>query len=172
MLIIVGSQNPVKIQAVQKVFKKVFKKVTVKGKKVSSGVSCQPMSFETAFQGALTRAKQGFLNYKQAAFSVGIEGGLQKYSFGWTTAGVTVILDKKQKIGVAISAQLRLPEEVVRKIKAGKELGLVMEDISGEKNIKQKEGAFGYFSHNLVTREQAYIQAVSFSLSHFLKRDL
>lgn len=171
ILIIVGSQNPVKIKAVKYAFKKVFKKIEVKSLKVISGIPDQPFSFEQAFKGALNRAKECKKKYKQADFVVGLEGSLQKYSFGWATAGVAVILDKKGIIGKGISSQLILPDKVVKMIKKGKELGLVLDEISGGRNLKQKQGAFGYFTDNLVTRKDAYIQAVFFSLARFIKKD-
>lgn len=171
MLVIVASQNPVKIKAVKAVFKKAFGQVKIKSVSVSSGVSCQPMSFKEAYLGALNRAKKALEKFEKADFAVGIEGGVEKYCFGWTTGGVVVIINKKREKGVAISSQLELPFKVIKEIRKGKELGVVMEEISGEKNIKQREGAFGYFTNNLVTRQQAYFQAVAFALARFFKED-
>ena len=46
MLVVVGSQNPVKVKAVKEVFDWFYPAVKIKGVKVSSGVADQPMSFK------------------------------------------------------------------------------------------------------------------------------
>lgn len=172
IIVLVGSINPVKIKAVKNVFKKIFKKVEVKGRKSASGVNPQPISFEEAYKGALNRAKN--LSKKGEVFDylVGIEGGIQKYSFGWVTGGAIVIINQKNEIGVGFSPQLLLGSRIIKRIKKGNELGQVLENISGIKDIKQKQGAFGYFTDNLLTREKAYEAGVIFALARFLKKEM
>ena len=55
MKILVGSQNPVKIEATKEAFSTYFGKVEVRGIKVDSKVSNQPTNDET-FHGARNRA--------------------------------------------------------------------------------------------------------------------
>ena len=55
MKILVGSKNPVKIEAVEETFLKYFKKVEVIGIEVDSNVPNQPINEET-FEGAENRA--------------------------------------------------------------------------------------------------------------------
>lgn len=171
-LVIVGSANPVKAGAVKSVFKKVFSDVQVKAVKTDSGIAEQPKSFEEGYKGALNRAENCLKKYPQADYFVGLEGANQRYSFGWTTAGVVVIMDRRGKKGVAVSSQLLLPNKIIRRVNKGKELGLVIEEISGVKNIKQKQGAFGFFTNNRLTRQRAYEQAIIFSLARFIKEKL
>ncbi|MFC1711057.1 inosine/xanthosine triphosphatase [Patescibacteria group bacterium] len=172
ILVVVGSTNPVKIQACKKAFNKAFENVIVKGIKVDSGVADQPMSFKESFKGALNRVKEIIKSEKNIDFAVGIEGGIQKYSFGSATAGVVVMISKKGIIGKGISSQLFLPEKVLREIKKGKELGTVLDEISLRENVKQKEGAFGLFTNKIVTRESVYIDALVCAMSRFIKKDL
>ena len=56
MNVAVGSTNPVKIKAVENVFRRVYGEVTVEARKVASGVSPQPFGKETV-KGAINRAK-------------------------------------------------------------------------------------------------------------------
>jgi len=169
--VVVGSENPVKIRAVERVFKKIFVQSEVRGVKVDSGVSCQPMSFEQSYKGALNRAEKAFKRFKQADYSLGIEAGIENYSFGYFTAGVVVVIDKKRRVGKGISCQLFLPIKIINQLKKNKELGRVLEVMTG-RNIKHQEGAFGLFTDKLITREDVYTQAVVSALGRFLKPDL
>lgn len=171
IVVIVGSTNPVKVRATKKAFAKYFKQIKVFGIAVDSGISAQPMSFEKAYTGALNRVNNVLKKYPEADYAVGLEGTLQPYSFGWTTAGLVVVMNKQGEIGLGISSQLLLPQKLVNLTKK-KELGLVVEDLSGIKNIKQKGGVFGVFTKNVLTREQAYFQAIIFSLSRFINSRL
>ncbi len=166
--IVVGSKNPVKINAAKIVFQKMLGKAQVFSLQVDSGVGKQPIGFEQTYKGALSRAKKALKSVKGADFGVGLEGGVQDYSFGWFTAGVAVIIDKKGKIGVGISASLPLEKEIIDEIKEGKELGEVMEEESGISNVKQKQGAFGIRTHGVVTREKAYEHGIAAALSKFI----
>ncbi|OGD54627.1 hypothetical protein A3J78_01750 [Candidatus Beckwithbacteria bacterium RBG_13_35_6] len=172
IIVIVGSENPVKTKAVREVFIKAFKKVKVEGLKINSGVSDQPMSFEQAYIGALNRARKALKKFPESIYSVGIEAGIQKYSFGSATAGVAVILNKNGIIGKGISSQLFFSKKVIKEINKGQELGSVLDDITGRKNVKHQEGAFGLFTNNLVTRKDAYTHAIACALSRFIKKEL
>jgi len=170
MEILVGSTNPVKIKAVKKVFATVFDSVVVKGVAVESGVSDQPWGWEEGFKGAKQRAENCFKKKSKIDFGVGLEGTMIDYSFGTTTTGIAVVIDKKRKMGIGTSGQLFLPENIVSEVKKGVELGKVLENFSQIKNIKQKEGAFGYFTKGLISRNKGYQQAVIFALAKFLKK--
>jgi inosine/xanthosine triphosphatase len=73
MKILVGSTNPVKVQAVKEAFSRFFKGVEVVGRKVDSGVPDQPFGDDT-FRGARNRAYA--LMKDRADFYVGLEGGV------------------------------------------------------------------------------------------------
>jgi len=168
MKIVVGSSNPVKIKAVRSVFEKAFKNINVLSIEVDSGVRDQPWGWKETYKGAKNRAENCFKADKNIDFAVGLEGGMFEYDFGVTTAGLVVVRHKGGKIGVGISGQLLLPNKIVKGVKKGKELGTVLEKMSGKKDIKKKEGAFGFFTKGLVTRTDAYEQAVAFALSKFI----
>ena len=74
MKVAVGSNNPVKVKAVENVFSRIFGNVTVEARKVASGVPPQPFGNDTV-KGAITRAKNA---YKSGSYDygVGIEAGL------------------------------------------------------------------------------------------------
>jgi len=170
MKIIVGSKNPVKINAVKRAFEAFFPEIAIVGIEVASDVSDQPMNIKESYQGAYNRAEK-CLKFG-CDFGVGIEGGLEDLPFGTTTCGIVVILGKDGIQGVGTSARMVLPEKFVGRLKKGQtELGHIIDEVSGEKNLKQKGGMFGLFSKGIVTREEAYYQAVVFALSRIVNPD-
>jgi len=173
MLIAVGSKNPVKINAVSLAFKKVFPKKQIKiiGIPVESDVSDQPLSEEEAFFGAQQRAKKAQKKAK-ADLGVGIEGTIQKYSLGVLEGGMAVIVDKNKKTGFGSSAQFPLPKKAITQIKKGKELGDIIDSFTNKKNTKKRHGAFGFFTKNIITRTQAYQDAVICALAPWIQDKL
>jgi inosine/xanthosine triphosphatase len=170
MKIIVGSKNPVKINAVKQIFSKVYKNIQIKALKIDSGVGNQPLGLNQCYQGALNRAEKVKLKHPAADFWIGIEAGLQTFDFGTFTGGIVVILDKNNIQGIGISSQLLLPEKIVSKTSKKNELGQVLGNITQRKNIKKQEGAFGLFTNNIISRKDAYVQAVACALSRFLNK--
>lgn len=65
-----------------------------------------------------------------------------------------------------------MPKKIVEKVKGGKELGVVMDELTGQKNIKQHEGTTGYLTKNLVPRAQCFKTTVICALSRFIRPEL
>ena len=167
----VGSQNPVKIAAVQKAFQKYFPQVVVTGLKVDSKVAKQPIGAPESFQGAKNRA-EAVLALLDCDYGVGIEGGIEEFAFGALTSGFVVIINRAKEIGIGTSARMLVPETFLTRIKKHhQELGLVLDYFTNEKNQKQKGGMFGILSQNVVNREEAYYQGVIFALSRFVSTE-
>lgn len=94
MKVAVGSQNPVKIEAAQKAFNKVFGECKIVGVSVPSGVSDMPLSFNEAARGARNRAKAAIKKLK-ADFGVGLEDGFEETKTGTFLCCVVAVVDKK-----------------------------------------------------------------------------
>lgn len=171
MKIAVGSQNPVKIESARRAFKKAFENCEVVGVSVSSGVSDMPMTFEETVQGAKNRAKEA-IKKNNADFGVGLEGGFDKKELGMFLIGFVAVIDKEGKWGYGERGGILIPESVVRKVKEGKELGDVMDEITGEKNTKQREGAIGFFTKGLISRTESFEAAVIQSLAKFFRPEM
>jgi len=175
MEVLVGSKNPVKIEATNEVFSKYFGQVNVTGIEVSSKVSAQPINEET-FEGAKNRALElKKLNEEQnlrADFFVGIEGGITKLYSKWFALGVGCVIDNQGRIGYGVSPYFELPESIVEQLFSGSELGQVMEKITGKDNIRQTEGAIGFLSKAVLDRKNLYIHSLIVALVPFLNKDL
>jgi len=171
MKILVGSKNPVKIRAVKSAFQKVFGKCEVIGVPVSSDVSNMPMNFKDTLKGAKNRARKA-IKILKADFGVGLEGGLEKTEAGTFLIGLVAIVDKKGRWGIGKGGGLLMPDVIVEKVKKGKELGKVMDEIRGLKNTKEKDGAVGFFTKNLIPRKQSFETTTIYALSRFIKEGL
>ncbi len=166
--IIVASHNPVKAEAVLNGFQRMFpeEEFTIQTMSVSSGVSDQPMTDREARIGAQKRAQNARRTYPDGDLWVGVEGGCdyldgEMVSFAWI-----VILSAENK-GSARTALFRLPGEVQRLVESGLELGDADDRIFGRENSKQKSGAVGILTGDVVTRTALYEQAVILALIPF-----
>ncbi len=175
MKILVGSLNPVKIEAVKECFEKYFSDVVVEGIRVESGVPAQPVGSET-FDGAKNRAlelkKINLRKKLNADFFVGIEGGIAKEYNIWFSFGAMCIVDAKGRTGFGTSPKFELPDKVVKELLNGTELGEVMDKIQNEKNTKQKKGAIGFFTKGKMTRKELYLSGLITALIPFLHDEL
>jgi len=175
MKVLVGSRNPVKIEAVKEAFSFYFDGVEATGMSVDSKVSPQPFEDET-FEGAKNRAaairwlakKKGL----DAQFFVGIEGGISKRDERWWAFGGMCIMDAAGRSSLGGSSSFELPSRVKGKIARGAELGDVMDELTGQENTKQKGGAIAFFSKGVVDRKNLYIQGLVMALVPFLNQAL
>jgi len=166
--IIVASLNPVKADAVLNGFQRLFSDVNFEIEPVSvpSGVSDQPMSDQDARQGAITRAEYARQKYTQGDYWVGVEGGCD-YLMGEMVAFAWIVILSNEQRGSARTALFRLPGEVQALVETGMELGDADDHIFGRENSKQKSGAVGILTGDVVTRTSLYEQAVILALIPF-----
>lgn len=182
MRVIVGSKNPVKVGAVEEAFKKYWPNCEVIGMEVESGVSAQPMSELETINGARQRAHAVLKADPGADYGVGVEGGVTEInptSSNWTgSRGGTksklfecawvAIVNRDGREGLAGGLYFELPEKIATEIRKGGELGPIMNEMTGEDNVKQKMGAIGIFTKGQLDRKNAYVQIVLSALIKFV----
>ncbi|KAB1192160.1 inosine/xanthosine triphosphatase [Haloferax sp. MBLA0076] len=165
MDIAVGSGNPVKRRAVER----AVPHASVAAVAVESGVSEQPVGHDETLSGAVTRARRAF-DSGDYDLGVGIEGGVaavpssddsedELYLIMW--AAVT----DGERIGRGAGPTFPLPDRIADRIRAGEELGPVMDEVLGTEDIAKNEGAAGAFSEGRITRTDALESAVTAALS-------
>jgi inosine/xanthosine triphosphatase len=171
--IIVASSNPVKINAVQAGFDRVFGVGThrAEGRVTPSGVSVQPGTDEETLAGARNRAENARKTHPEAEFWAGVEGGVEDGPDGMLVFAWIVVLGRTQA-GEARTGAFLLPPEVARLVRAGHELGDADDIVFGRANSKQQDGAVGILTGGLIDRAEYYEQAVVLALIPFINPEL
>jgi inosine/xanthosine triphosphatase len=165
--VIVGSTNPTKVRGVKLAFEQFFDEVDIVEKDVESGVPPQPFDGET-LRGAIERAKKSYEGW--ADFSVGIEAGLFKVDrtiTGYVDFQVAAVYDGT-RVGIGFGPGFEYPPSVVEEVISGKEVGEVMEAITGIEDLGKKFGAVYYLTKGAVSRSDLSKLAVTMALIPFI----
>lgn len=171
--IVVGSKNPVKINAAAKAMAQLFPDSTIaaSGMDAPSNVAAQPMTDLDTRQGAINRVhycqQYGREHNIEADYYFAMEGGVDCFDFGPATFAY-IAIGHKDQLAIGRSAILPLPMQVYRALEAGEELGHVMDRLFNTVNIKQKGGAIGLLTHGHATRESNYTQAIILAMAPLL----
>jgi inosine/xanthosine triphosphatase len=163
MKVAVGSTNPVKVKAVENVFRRVYGEVSVEAVAAASGVPAQPFGEET-ITGAINRAKSAYAPEK-FDMGVGIEAGLFKVSEAEITIDIQycAIYDGSW-LTLGCGGGFEYPSVVLGEVLAGKEVGDVMSRVAGIKDLGEKQGAIGFLSKGMLDRTQLTEQSVFMAL--------
>jgi inosine/xanthosine triphosphatase len=159
-----GSRNPVKVSATER----ALPDATVDPLSVDSGVSEQPTGHAETVQGAVIRAERA-LAAGEYDLGVGIEGGVAHLD---AAEGLWLVMwaaaTDGDRTGRGAGPSLRLPDAIARRVEAGEELGPVMDDVLGEDDVAQRQGAAGALSGGVIDRESALRHALGGALGPFL----
>ena len=156
-MVVVGSTNPAKLEPVRRVFAEVFAGLEVYGVEVPSGVPAQPIGYLETLQGAENRA-QAALAQPGATWGLGLEAGVEFDAHGSWLFNVAVILRADGRRGMARGGSVLLPPAVGERLQKGEELGLIMDDLVGQKDTKEG-GWRGGLSHPLAYRTPGVLAA-------------
>ena len=171
--IIVASQNPIKLQAVQNGFTRMFpdEKFDAMGFSAPSGVNDQPASDEETLLGARNRAMEARAMHPNAHFWVGVEGGIQDQD-GEMTAFAWVVVLSPVHSGKGRTGTFFLPPEIAALVRQGVELGEADDIVFGRTNTKQANGAVGLLTGDVIDRAELYEGAVVLALIPFVNPNL
>jgi inosine/xanthosine triphosphatase len=160
MHVTVGSKNPVKLQATKNVLEKIYPELTIRAVDADSGVPNQPFGLDQTIEGAINRAKNA--HKPNVGLSVGIESGLME-----TPHSLTGYLDLQwcaiydgDKITLGVSAGFEYPSMVVKEVLKGKEVGEIMDWVTGVDKLGEKTGAVSYLSRGMLDRTENTEQCV------------
>lgn len=162
--IVVGSKNPVKINAVARAAKKFWSNVNVIGIDCKSNISSMPLSKQEVRFGAKNRALKAS-QLSNADLGCGLEGGVITIENIHYLFSSTIISDGTKFI-FGGETLIYLPEKIyIRLEKGSKELGQVMDELLGQQNTKQKDGAVGYLTDNRITRTDVFYNSSIMALA-------
>lgn len=189
-LVLIGSKNPVKIKAVQSVFNSFFPNPIFEFHSYDSPsqVSPQPWGNEETIQGAMNRAKNVKSLYLDECknsnhkitphiFCVGIEAGLIPIPYslsGYFDVQFCVIIDENGHISLGSGSGWEYPKSIITELKKDPnlEIGTIMGRLGNDPDVKNKNGAIGYYTHNRITRPILTEQCVQMALIPFLNTNL
>src|SRR5258706_15442085 len=168
---VVGSSNPAKLEAVHRALARLAPGCTVESVSVASGVNAQPIGDEETREGATKRARTA-LAASGADVAFGLEGGvIFEGHVPWLVSWVAAI-DRDGRTGEASGLRMRLPAVAAARLRAGDELGDVIDDLFNVRASKQQAGAIGLLTEGFVSRTDAFADLVAMACAPLLRPDL
>jgi inosine/xanthosine triphosphatase len=166
MKVIIGTKNPAKVNAVQTAFDGYEAEFI--SMDVASGVQEQPFSDEETIKGAVNRALAALEN-GGGDIGIGLEGGVQEHENGLFLCnwGALAVKGDNNSPFIAGGARVPLPEEIALRLRAGEELGPVMDDYTKKENIRKHEGAIGVFSNGRINRANMFSHVMNLLVGQY-----
>ncbi|MGF3105865.1 DUF84 family protein [Rossellomorea sp. DUT-2] len=168
--IAIGTTNPAKVQAIQKAFKEHYEDIEFECHKTDSNVDEQPISDQETIEGALNRAKN-ILRATDSDIGIGLEGGVTESLYGMFVCNWGALVDRSGNEIIGGGARIPLPKEISSQLKAGEELGPLMDEYTKTTGIRKKEGAVGVFTNGLITREAMFLHVVQLLIGQWQFRN-
>jgi inosine/xanthosine triphosphatase len=168
MRVRVGSDNPVKLQAVRRVMARIYGEVEVEGAKVRVDVPPEPWGEEVE-RGAVERAKRALL---EADYGVGIEAGIFERKGGLFDVQYCAVIDKTKRVTVGHGSGFRYPPKVAERLRQGCTVGEAFRQLYGQERTGRGGGAIGYLTHGLLDRSELTEQAVVAAMVPRIRKEL
>ncbi len=134
---------------------------------VASGQADTPLSSAETLEGARARARAALAASPGAALALGLEGGVEVLAREPLRAVLrnwAVAWDGRRE-GIGSSAGILLPEGVAAAVLAGEDLAHVIDRHANQHDVRSRQGAFGVLTAGVLTRADAYAQAVLAALA-------
>ena len=180
--IALGSDRAAKIMAVRASVARVaeidpsWADANVVARRVEVSVPAMPLTDWQLMQGARERAYAAQQSLKsrrlEADIYVGLEGGFHSISIEgqWHTflRGWAYATDGSDKGTFGATPSISVPADIVKTVVEGrKELGVVIDEVTGGRDIRSKQGAWGVLSRDLVTRSLSFELALIAAFAPF-----
>lgn len=169
---VVGSTNPAKVEAVRLVLGRLAPTCRVTTRDVQSGAGAQPSGDEATRAGALARARSALVAAPEAEIAFGLEGGVILDGERVWLCSWVVALDRAGRSGAASGLRMELPPRLAAGLRAGRELGDLVDELFGVNDSKRQLGAIGMLTSGEVSRTAAFAHLVAMSLAPFLHPDV
>lgn len=186
MNIALGSERSAKVEALQQAAARIASinsvwqnaQIIARGVKISA--PAMPLTDEELMRGARERAliaQKDLLDAGSSAqFYVGLEGGFHSVSLGGTQRtflrGWAFATDGVRE-SYGASPSIIVPESIVRQvIDTNTELGVVIDEVAGEHDVRSRQGAWGVLSNDLLTRAMSFELALIAAFAPFYNERL
>jgi inosine/xanthosine triphosphatase len=181
MRIALGSDRAAKVEAVRASAARIaqlsesWREAEVIARNVSISAPAMPLTDEQLMLGARERAlavrEALSLEGTSAQIYVGLEGGFHSVSLdkrwitflrGWAYA------TNGERGSFGASPSIEVPEAIARRVINGRtELGPIMDEVAGEHDVRSRQGAWGVFSRDLLTRSESFEAALIAAFAPF-----
>src|SRR5436853_4308018 len=181
-----GSDRTAKILALRASIARIaevdsgWREASVIPRAVTTNVPAMPLTDWELMRGARERAltvRDLLLEQKLGAdLYVGLEGGFHSISLEgeWHTflRGWAYVTDG-QRGNFGMSPSISVPDAIVKNVIQGKrELGLVIDEVAGARDVRSKQGAWGVLSRDLLTRSMSFEAALIAAFAPFYNSEL
>ena len=177
MKIALGSQNAAKLAAVRAAAGRIamvelaWQAVEVVGVSTIVSVPAMPLTDDELLRGARERAEAARLVVPDARLGVGLEGGFHSVKIvgAWVTflRGWAYATDGERG-SWGVTPSIVVPDSLARRVlKGGRELAEVIDEATGETDIRSKQGAWGVLSRDLLTRSMSFESALLAAFAPF-----
>ena len=184
--IALGSDRAAKIMAVRASIARVaeidsaWRDANVVARSVKTDAPAMPLTDWELMSGARQRAlavREILIEQNlEADLYVGLEGGFHSISVEgeWHTflRGWAFVTDG-QRGSFGMAPSIEVPAAIVKNVIGGKrELGLVIDEVAGVRDVRSRQGTWGVISKNLITLGMSYELALIAAFAPFYNVDL
>lgn len=157
-----------------------WRDATVVARRVETNAPAMPLTDWELMSGARERALavQTLLveQHLETDLYVGLEGGFHSISAEgeWHTflRGWAYVTDGERG-SFGMSPSITVPPAIVKSVIEGKqELGLVIDEVAGARDVRSKQGAWGVLSRDLLTRSMSFEAALIAAFAPFYNPQL
>jgi inosine/xanthosine triphosphatase len=167
----VGTRNPVKLRAAERVFRR-YMGLRVVAVPVAASVPGQPVGLDELVRGALERAYKARLT-AGALYGVGVEAGLLEFptSTGFIETQVAAIVGPGLRVSLGASSSFELPPWLVSQMLGGVELreAYSRRVRRGSRDVGEGVGYIGVETWGHMTRQDLTEQAIEAAILPWLR---
>ena len=172
--VVVGSQNPVKVEATRRAFTALFPEESFEFVPHSSqsGVPELPFGNHEMMHGATNRADACRGAYPEADYVVGLEGGPEEDGGVFWVSAWMCVKDINGKCGYGHTGAFALPQTITKMIREGVELDGATAKVFGLEYSKRDGSTIGCLTNGHILRADTYVNALIYALLPFFKSEL
>jgi inosine/xanthosine triphosphatase len=186
MLIALGSTRAAKVDAVLRCAARIasidarWSEAEVIARSVEISIPAMPLTDTELSRGARERAQavRGLLLKENATAKlfVGLEGGFHSFElegrFYTFLRGWAYVTDGARE-AFGVSPSVSVPASIARRVtESGVELSAVIDEVAGQEDVRSRQGAWGVFSRDLLTRAESFEAALIAAFAPFYNEKL
>lgn len=163
----IASKNQAKINAVSTALEELGIEGHLISQEAPSGVAEQPRTIEETRRGAINRAKA--IISQPLDMAIGLEGGVYELDGEMYLCNWGALATNSGMLYTAAGAQIPLPRAIADQLRAGRELGPVMDEYVKETGTRLHKGAVGILTAGAVKRDEMFRHIVKLLVGQYTR---